>query len=76
VDLALVGHTHAGQVRLPFIGAVVAPGQGLFPEYDYGLFTSGSTMMIINAGLGESHLPIRFNNRPEIVLVMHMRPVG
>ncbi|TGE38879.1 metallophosphoesterase [Desulfosporosinus fructosivorans] len=68
-DLVLVGHTHGGQVRLPLIGAVVAPGEGLFPEFDYGQFTSGSTNMIINGGLGESVLPIRFYNRPEIVLV-------
>jgi len=69
IDLVLVGHTHGGQVRLPLVGAVIAPGQGLFPELDYGLFTSGSTNMIINGGLGESVLPIRFYNRPEIVLV-------
>lgn len=69
IDLVLVGHTHGGQVRLPLVGAVVAPGQGLFPEFDYGQFTSGSTNMIINGGLGESVLPIRFYNRPEIVLV-------
>ena len=69
VDLVLVGHTHGGQIRLPLVGAVVAPGQGLFPKFDYGHFTSGSTNMIINGGLGESVLPIRFYNRPEIVLV-------
>lgn len=51
------------------VGAVIAPGQGFFPEFDYGQFTSGSTKMIINGGLGESVLPIRFYNRPEIVLV-------
>ena len=69
VDLVLVGHTHGGQVRLPLVGALVAPGQGLFPEFDYGQFTLDSTNMIINGGLGESILPIRFYNRPEIVLV-------
>ncbi|MEL1135777.1 metallophosphoesterase [Desulfitobacterium sp. THU1] len=69
IELVLVGHTHGGQVRLPMVGAVVAPGQGLFPKYDYGQFTSGSTNMIINCGLGESVLPIRFYSRPEIVLV-------
>jgi uncharacterized protein len=69
VELILVGHTHGGQVRLPLVGAVVAPGQGLFPKFDYGIFTSGSTNMIINGGLGESVLPIRFYNRPEVVLV-------
>ena len=69
IDLILVGHTHGGQVRIPLIGAVVAPGQGFFPKFDYGQFTSDSTNMIINGGLGESILPIRFYNRPEIVLV-------
>lgn len=68
-DLVMVGHTHGGQIRLPFVGAIVAPGQGLFPKFDYGLFTSGRTNMIINGGLGESSLPVRFNNRPEIVLI-------
>lgn len=73
IDLALVGHTHGGQVRLPLIGAVVVPGQGFFPKLDYGLYTTGKTTMIINGGLGESHLPIRFNIKPEIVLVS-LRP--
>lgn len=69
MDLVLVGHTHGGQVRIPFIGAVIIPGQGLFPEFDYGRFTSQKTTMIINGGLGESGLPIRLNIRPEIVLI-------
>lgn len=69
IDLVLVGHTHGGQVRIPFVGAVTAPGQGLFPRWDYGLFASGETTMVINGGLGESGLPLRFNNKPEIVLI-------
>ncbi len=69
IDIVLAGHTHGGQVRLPLIGAVVVPGQELFPQYDYGLFSSKSTTMVINGGLGESVLPIRFGNKPEIVLV-------
>lgn len=69
IDLVLAGHTHGGQVRLPLVGAVAVPGQGLFPELDYGQFTAGSTNMIINGGLGESVLPIRVYNRPEIVLI-------
>lgn len=69
IDLVLVGHTHGGQVRIPFIGAVIIPGQGWFPEFDYGRFDANRSTMIINGGLGESGLPIRFNMRPEIVLI-------
>jgi len=69
IDLILVGHTHGGQIRLPFIGAIIVPGQSLFPKYDYGLYREEKTNMIITGGLGESSLPIRFNIRPEIVLV-------
>lgn len=69
IDLVLVGHTHGGQVRLPLIGALYAPGQRLFPKYDLGLFSSGDTRMVVSGGLGESWLPIRFGIKPEVVLV-------
>lgn len=69
VDVVLVGHTHGGQVRIPVVGALVVPGQGLLPKFDYGLYTEGGTKMIITGGLGESVLPIRFNMPPEIVLI-------
>ena len=68
-DLVLSGHTHGGQVRLPFIGSVIAPSQGFFPEYDSGLYSEGNTTMIISRGLGASDIPVRFNNRPEIVII-------
>lgn len=68
-DLVLSGHAHGGQFRLPFIGGLVAPNQGLFPKYDAGLYTKGDTNMIVCRGLGNSIIPIRFNNRPEIVLL-------
>lgn len=69
IDLVLSGHAHGGQFRLPFIGGLVAPNQGLFPKYDAGLYTKGDTNMIVSRGLGNSIIPIRFNNRPEIVLL-------
>ncbi len=69
VDLVLSGHAHGGQFRLPFIGGLVAPNQGLFPKYDAGLYLNGSTNMVVSRGIGNSIIPFRFNNRPEIVLV-------
>ena len=69
VDLVLSGHAHGGQFRLPLIGGLVAPDQGFFPKYDAGLYTEGSTNMIVSRGIGNSIIPLRFNNRPEIVLV-------
>lgn len=69
VDLAFTGHVHGGQFRLPFIGGLYAPGQGIFPKYDAGLITEGQTNMIISRGIGPSRFPFRLNNRPEIVVV-------
>lgn len=69
VDLVLSGHAHGGQFRLPFVGGLIAPDQGLFPQYDAGLYTAGNTNMVVSRGLGNSIIPIRFNNRPELVLI-------
>ena len=69
MDLVFSGHAHGGQFRLPFIGGLVAPNQGFFPEYDAGQFNEENTTMIVSRGVGNSIIPIRFNNRPEIVLV-------
>lgn len=69
IDLVLSGHAHGGQFRLPFIGGLFAPNQGIFPQYDAGLYTNGNTNMVVSRGLGNSIIPIRFNNRPEIVIV-------
>jgi len=69
MDLVFSGHAHGGQFRLPFVGGLVAPNQGFFPKYDAGQFTEENTTMIVSRGVGNSIIPIRFNNRPEIVLV-------
>lgn len=69
IDLILCGHAHGGQFRLPFIGGLIAPNQGLFPNYDAGVFSDHNTHMVVSRGLGNSIIPFRFNNRPEIVLV-------
>ena len=69
IDLVLSGHAHGGQFRLPFLGGVIAPNQGLFPKYDAGTYTENGTTMIVSRGIGNSIIPFRVNNRPEIVLV-------
>ena len=69
VNLVLSGHAHGGQFRLPFIGGLIAPNQGLFPEYDAGYFTENGTSMVVSRGIGNSIIPIRFCNRPELVVI-------
>lgn len=69
LDLVFTGHAHGGQVRIPFLGGLIAPHQGLFPKYTSGKHTSGKTTMIVSRGLGNSIAPIRIFNRPEIVEV-------
>ena len=69
MDLVFSGHAHGGQFRLPFVGGLVAPNQGFFPEYDAGQFTEEKTTMIVSRGVGNSIIPVRLNNRPEIVVV-------
>lgn len=73
MDLVLSGHAHGGQFRLPFVGGLVAPNQGLFPKYDAGLYTEENTNMIVSRGIGNSILPFRFNNRPEVILIVLQR---
>lgn len=69
IDLVLSGHAHGGQVRLPFVGGLVAPNQGFLPEYSEGMYEKNQTKMVVSRGLGNSIAPIRINNRPELVVI-------
>lgn len=69
LDLVFTGHAHGGQFRLPFVGGLFAPHQGFFPEFDSGTFQQDGTTMIVSRGLGNSLFPLRFNNRPELIVV-------
>lgn len=74
MDLVFSGHAHGGQFRLPFLGrGLVAPGQGLFPRYTEGVHERNGTTMIISRGLGNSVIPVRLFNQPEIVCVKLVR---
>lgn len=68
-DLVLSGHAHGGQVRLPFIGPLYAPDQGWFPSLAVGVHRRGATTLVVSRGLGNSTMPIRVLNRPELVVV-------
>jgi predicted MPP superfamily phosphohydrolase len=74
LDAVIAGHTHGGQVRLPFLGAVTTRS-GLGPYYDWGRFefnapnARGYTTLYVNPGVGMSLLPIRFLCPPRWALL-------
>ena len=69
-DIVFSGHAHGGQFRIPFIHkGIVAPDQGFFPEYTEGRHDYKDTTMYISRGLGNSIIPQRVFNNPELVKV-------
>lgn len=68
-DLVLSGHAHGGQVRLPGIGGLFAPGQGILPRLTSGVHARGETRLVVSRGFGNSAFPLRVFNPPEIVTV-------
>jgi uncharacterized protein len=69
IDLTFSGHAHGGQFRIPGIGGLVSPGQGWFPKYTAGVQVKNGSHMIVSRGLGNSIIPVRIFNQPEIVIV-------
>lgn len=66
-DLILAGHSHGGQIRLPFVGALLVPkGVG---AYDHGYYETPGGPLYVNAGIGTYRIPFRWNCRPEITLI-------
>ena len=70
-DLALCGHAHGGQWRIPgILNGIYAPNQGLFPEYAGGLYHEDTTTMIVSRGLARESTRIpRLYNPPELVII-------
>ena len=69
INLIFSGHAHGGQIRIPFVGGIVAPNQGVFPKYTSGKYEENNTTMIVSRGIGNSIIPFRINNRPELIVV-------
>lgn len=66
-DLVLCGHTHGGQIRIPFIGALYAPDEGKLPKYQKGLYRLKNRVpLYVDSGLGNRLLPLRLFNRVQI----------
>ncbi|HWP96458.1 MAG TPA: metallophosphoesterase [Syntrophomonadaceae bacterium] len=71
VNIVLAGHNHGGQIRLPLLPALYAPGQGVLPRYDSGLYREGNSCLYLSRGLGHtSILNFRFFNRPEVAVIV------
>jgi uncharacterized protein len=69
IDVTFSGHAHGGQFRIPGIGGLVSPGQGWFPKYSSGVHEKNGSHLVVSRGLGNSIIPVRLFNQPEIVVV-------
>jgi len=69
IEYVFSGHAHGGQVRLPIIGGLYAPGQSILPKYDAGWFKDNDTEMIISRGIGSAVFPLRIFNKPEVIFI-------
>lgn len=68
IDLLCTGHTHGGQVRLPFYGALLT-NSDVGKQFEYGLYKAGRTNMFVSRGVGTNVLPIRFLAPPEVAVI-------
>lgn len=69
VDLALAGHYHGGQIRIPGLGGLYHPNGGFFPKYDGGSYLLEYAELIVSRGLGNHSIIPRINNKPELVII-------
>lgn len=74
VSLILSGHTHGGQVWLPFVGAPARFATSDL-KYERGLFRRGETQLYVSSGTGVIGLPVRFGVRPEIAVLRLKRKI-
>ncbi len=74
VDLQISGHSHGGQVRMPFVGPVYLPDMAR--KYVWGLYKVGGLTLYTNPGLGTVGIPVRWNCPPEITVLTLRRSVA
>ena len=67
IDLMICGHTHGGQVSLPWIGPLIVPSQH-GAKFAAGLYQVEQTQLYVNRGIGVIPPPARFRVRPEVTL--------
>lgn len=68
IDYAMCGHTHGGQIRLPFVGALYQPGGNYLPELSKGTYGFGSSTLFIDSGVGVTGPNHRLFNQSQITL--------
>lgn len=71
-DVTFSGHAHGGQIRLPIIGGLFAPGQGFLPKYTSGVYSSSvnaDQKLVVSRGIGNSLFPLRINNKPHFIVI-------
>lgn len=66
-DIICSGHVHGGIVGVPKLGGLLSPQLKFFPKYDAGLFSKGDTTMVLGRGIGWHTIPIRINNKAEVI---------
>jgi uncharacterized protein len=65
----LSGHSHGGQIKIPFFGALVTPPFGqIYPEGLYSIGENNPLSLYVNRGIGTTRLPFRFMSKPELTV--------
>jgi predicted MPP superfamily phosphohydrolase len=68
ISLVLAGHTHCGQVALPLVGPLLT-GSRYGREFVCGVYRTGESILVVTAGLGTSHVPLRFEAPPDFWVI-------
>lgn len=68
IDYAMCGHTHGGQIRLPFVGAIYQPGGNWFPKVSKGAYVDGDATLFVDSGLGVTGPKLRLLNQSQVTL--------